>query len=179
MRLLCQNYLMPLLFHPGVSTVKEMFLLYAKWSLLSLLAAMKNASSCNSYSNFRGKQLCHFSGFTDVVRIINSERKKACLLVSVWWNTPCLPAVAVFYRLSLCRCSLLICASLCVIQLAVPTVPPRFLTSGSWDVTALCALDETAGKMYVKAALEWGWRDVEGGEVPGEGGGGQITAERL
>lgn len=73
---------MPLLSHPDVSTVKEMFLLYAKWTLLSLLAAVKNASSCNFYSNFRGKQLCHFSGFTDVVRIINSERKKGlCLLV--------------------------------------------------------------------------------------------------
>uniref|UniRef100_A0A7N6BVN1 Dipeptidyl-peptidase 6b n=1 Tax=Anabas testudineus TaxID=64144 RepID=A0A7N6BVN1_ANATE len=32
---------------------------------------------------------------------------------------------------------------------AIPSVPPRFLTSGSWDVTLLCALDEKAGKMYV------------------------------
>uniref|UniRef100_A0AAQ6IT43 Dipeptidyl-peptidase 6b n=1 Tax=Anabas testudineus TaxID=64144 RepID=A0AAQ6IT43_ANATE len=34
-------------------------------------------------------------------------------------------------------------------QPAIPSVPPRFLTSGSWDVTLLCALDEKAGKMYV------------------------------
>uniref|UniRef100_A0A3B4BGE4 Dipeptidyl-peptidase 6b n=1 Tax=Periophthalmus magnuspinnatus TaxID=409849 RepID=A0A3B4BGE4_9GOBI len=33
---------------------------------------------------------------------------------------------------------------------ATPTVPPRFLTSGNWDVTSLCALDEKAAKMYVK-----------------------------
>ncbi|XP_075898617.1 inactive dipeptidyl peptidase 10 [Nelusetta ayraudi] len=39
-------------------------------------------------------------------------------------------------------------------QLAVPTVPPRFLTSGSWDVTALCALDETAGKIYFLSTEE-------------------------
>lgn len=50
---------------------------------------------------------------------------------------------------------LLTCA-LGLIQPAVPTVPPRFLTSGSWDVTALCALDEAAGKMYVKARGGWG-----------------------
>lgn len=40
---------------------------------------------------------------------------------------------------------------LCVTQPAIPSVPPRFLTSGSWDVTLLCALDEKAGKMYVRA----------------------------
>lgn len=56
---------------------------------------------------------------------------------------------------------------LCIIQPAVSTVPPRFLTSGSWDVTALCALDEMAGKMYVKATVcvMWGeglWRMVRG-----------------
>ncbi|XP_041860692.1 inactive dipeptidyl peptidase 10 isoform X1 [Melanotaenia boesemani] len=33
-------------------------------------------------------------------------------------------------------------------QPAIPSVPPRFLTSGSWDVTLLCALDEKAGKIY-------------------------------
>uniref|UniRef100_A0A674PAC8 Inactive dipeptidyl peptidase 10-like n=1 Tax=Takifugu rubripes TaxID=31033 RepID=A0A674PAC8_TAKRU len=38
-------------------------------------------------------------------------------------------------------------------QPAVPTVPPRFLTSGSWDVSSLCALDEEAGKMYVRGTL--------------------------
>ncbi|TKS76676.1 Inactive dipeptidyl peptidase 10 [Collichthys lucidus] len=32
-------------------------------------------------------------------------------------------------------------------QPAIPSVPPRFLTSGSWDVTLLCALDEKAGKI--------------------------------
>lgn len=41
----------------------------------------------------------------------------------------------------------------CVIQPAIPSVPPRFLTSGSWDVTSLCALDDMAGKMYVRATL--------------------------
>uniref|UniRef100_A0A3Q3KQB8 Uncharacterized protein n=1 Tax=Mastacembelus armatus TaxID=205130 RepID=A0A3Q3KQB8_9TELE len=34
-------------------------------------------------------------------------------------------------------------------QSAIPSVPPRFLTSGSWDVTLLCALDEKAGKILV------------------------------
>ncbi|KAF3697244.1 Inactive dipeptidyl peptidase 10 Dipeptidyl peptidase IV-related protein 3 [Channa argus] len=33
-------------------------------------------------------------------------------------------------------------------QPAIPSVPPHFLTSGSWDVILLCALDEKAGKMY-------------------------------
>lgn len=42
---------------------------------------------------------------------------------------------------------------LCVMQPAIPSVPPRFLTSGSWDVTLLCALDEKAGKMYVRATV--------------------------
>lgn len=42
---------------------------------------------------------------------------------------------------------------LSVLQPAVPTVPPRFLTSGSWDVSSLCALDEEAGKMYVRGTL--------------------------
>uniref|UniRef100_A0AAZ1Y4W0 Dipeptidyl-peptidase 6b n=1 Tax=Oreochromis aureus TaxID=47969 RepID=A0AAZ1Y4W0_OREAU len=32
---------------------------------------------------------------------------------------------------------------------AIPSVPPRFLTSGSWDVTVLCALDEKAGKIVI------------------------------
>ncbi|KAI3357722.1 hypothetical protein L3Q82_016132, partial [Scortum barcoo] len=32
-------------------------------------------------------------------------------------------------------------------QPAIPSVPPRFLTSGSWDVSFLCALDEEAGKI--------------------------------
>uniref|UniRef100_A0A8C4GT28 Inactive dipeptidyl peptidase 10 n=1 Tax=Dicentrarchus labrax TaxID=13489 RepID=A0A8C4GT28_DICLA len=36
---------------------------------------------------------------------------------------------------------------------AIPSVPPRFLTSGSWDVTLLCALEEKAGKMYVRPTL--------------------------
>uniref|UniRef100_A0A3Q0S745 Dipeptidyl-peptidase 6b n=1 Tax=Amphilophus citrinellus TaxID=61819 RepID=A0A3Q0S745_AMPCI len=34
-------------------------------------------------------------------------------------------------------------------QPAIPSVPPRFLTSGSWDVTVLCALDEKAGKYFL------------------------------
>uniref|UniRef100_A0AAZ1X9S9 Dipeptidyl-peptidase 6b n=1 Tax=Oreochromis aureus TaxID=47969 RepID=A0AAZ1X9S9_OREAU len=34
-------------------------------------------------------------------------------------------------------------------QPAIPSVPPRFLTSGSWDVTVLCALDEKAGKIVI------------------------------
>lgn len=38
-------------------------------------------------------------------------------------------------------------------QPAVPTAPPRFLTSGSWDVSSLCALDEEAGKMYVLSSF--------------------------
>uniref|UniRef100_A0A673CQR1 Dipeptidyl-peptidase 6b n=1 Tax=Sphaeramia orbicularis TaxID=375764 RepID=A0A673CQR1_9TELE len=36
---------------------------------------------------------------------------------------------------------------------ATPSVPPRFLTSGNWDVTSLCALDEKAGKMYVRGTV--------------------------
>ncbi|XP_068598933.1 inactive dipeptidyl peptidase 10 [Brachionichthys hirsutus] len=39
-------------------------------------------------------------------------------------------------------------------QPAVPSAPPRFLTSGSWDVTLLCALDETAGKIYFLSTEE-------------------------
>ncbi|XP_033933791.1 inactive dipeptidyl peptidase 10-like, partial [Pseudochaenichthys georgianus] len=39
-------------------------------------------------------------------------------------------------------------------QAAVPSVPPRFLTSGSWDVSSLCALDEEAGKLYFLSAEE-------------------------
>lgn len=42
---------------------------------------------------------------------------------------------------------------LSVLQPAIPSVPPRFLTSGSWDVSSLCALDEEAGKMYVRGTL--------------------------
>ncbi|CAL8319626.1 unnamed protein product [Merluccius merluccius] len=37
-------------------------------------------------------------------------------------------------------------------QPAIPSVPPRFLTSGNWDVTTLCALDEEAGKIYFLSA---------------------------
>ncbi|KAM9343897.1 inactive dipeptidyl peptidase 10 [Pholidichthys leucotaenia] len=39
-------------------------------------------------------------------------------------------------------------------QAAIPSVPPRFLTSGSWDVTVLCALDEKAGKIYFLSTEE-------------------------
>ncbi|XP_016891735.1 inactive dipeptidyl peptidase 10 isoform X2 [Cynoglossus semilaevis] len=39
-------------------------------------------------------------------------------------------------------------------QLAIPSVPPRFLTSGSWDVTMLCAMDEEAGKLYFLSTEE-------------------------
>ncbi|XP_073326603.1 inactive dipeptidyl peptidase 10 [Pagrus major] len=39
-------------------------------------------------------------------------------------------------------------------QPAIPSVPPRFLTSGSWDVTLLCALDEKAGKIYFLSTEE-------------------------
>ncbi|XP_070766132.1 inactive dipeptidyl peptidase 10 [Enoplosus armatus] len=39
-------------------------------------------------------------------------------------------------------------------QPAIPSVPPRFLTSGSWDVSVLCALDEKAGKIYFLSAEE-------------------------
>uniref|UniRef100_A0A3Q3XAT7 Inactive dipeptidyl peptidase 10-like n=1 Tax=Mola mola TaxID=94237 RepID=A0A3Q3XAT7_MOLML len=34
-------------------------------------------------------------------------------------------------------------------QPAFPAVPPRFLTSGSWDIISLCALDEKAGKYFL------------------------------
>uniref|UniRef100_A0A3Q2CQY5 Inactive dipeptidyl peptidase 10-like n=1 Tax=Cyprinodon variegatus TaxID=28743 RepID=A0A3Q2CQY5_CYPVA len=40
-------------------------------------------------------------------------------------------------------------AGLTVQQPAIPSVPPRFLTSGSWDVTLLCALDEEAGRFFL------------------------------
>lgn len=74
---------------------------------------MKNASSCNFYRNFRGKQLCHFSGFTDVVRIINSERKKGlCLLVFSLMK----------YTLSASSCSFLSAVSL-------PLFPPHLCFS--------------------------------------------------
>ncbi|CAL8367075.1 unnamed protein product [Lota lota] len=33
-------------------------------------------------------------------------------------------------------------------QPAIPSVAPRFLTSGNWDVASLCALDEEAGRIY-------------------------------
>ncbi|XP_041097411.1 inactive dipeptidyl peptidase 10 isoform X2 [Polyodon spathula] len=33
-------------------------------------------------------------------------------------------------------------------QATAPTTPSRFLTSGNWDVTSLCALDERRGKIY-------------------------------
>ncbi|XP_077464066.1 inactive dipeptidyl peptidase 10 [Stigmatopora argus] len=39
-------------------------------------------------------------------------------------------------------------------QHSVPSIPPRFLTSGSWDVTSLCALDEKAGKIYFLSTEE-------------------------
>uniref|UniRef100_A0A1A8KGB0 Dipeptidyl-peptidase 10 (Non-functional) n=1 Tax=Nothobranchius kuhntae TaxID=321403 RepID=A0A1A8KGB0_NOTKU len=39
-------------------------------------------------------------------------------------------------------------------QPAIPSVPPRFLTSESWDVTSLCALDEKAGKIYFLSTEE-------------------------
>ncbi|XP_030278594.1 inactive dipeptidyl peptidase 10 [Sparus aurata] len=39
-------------------------------------------------------------------------------------------------------------------QPAIPSVPPRFLTSGSWDVTSLCALDEKAGKIFFLSTEE-------------------------
>ncbi|XP_029282345.1 LOW QUALITY PROTEIN: inactive dipeptidyl peptidase 10 [Cottoperca gobio] len=39
-------------------------------------------------------------------------------------------------------------------QPAIPSIPPRFLTSGSWDVTLLCALDGKAGKIYFLSAEE-------------------------
>ncbi|XP_064155114.1 inactive dipeptidyl peptidase 10 [Anguilla rostrata] len=40
------------------------------------------------------------------------------------------------------------------VQPAVPSVPPRFLTSGNWDVTSLCALDEEQGKIYFLSTEE-------------------------
>ncbi|KAG7472006.1 hypothetical protein MATL_G00104060 [Megalops atlanticus] len=40
------------------------------------------------------------------------------------------------------------------VQPAVPSVPPRFLTSGNWDVTTLCALDEESGKIYFLSTEE-------------------------
>ncbi|XP_028308261.1 inactive dipeptidyl peptidase 10 [Gouania willdenowi] len=39
-------------------------------------------------------------------------------------------------------------------QSAVPSVPPRFLTSGSFDVVSLCALDEQASKIYFLSTEE-------------------------
>ncbi|XP_067384228.1 inactive dipeptidyl peptidase 10 isoform X3 [Channa argus] len=39
-------------------------------------------------------------------------------------------------------------------QPAIPSVPPHFLTSGSWDVILLCALDEKAGKIYFLSTEE-------------------------
>uniref|UniRef100_A0AAQ4RD44 Inactive dipeptidyl peptidase 10-like n=1 Tax=Gasterosteus aculeatus aculeatus TaxID=481459 RepID=A0AAQ4RD44_GASAC len=39
-------------------------------------------------------------------------------------------------------------------QAAIPSVPARFLTSGSWDVISLSALDEKAGKIYFLSAEE-------------------------
>uniref|UniRef100_A0A8C3ADI1 Uncharacterized protein n=1 Tax=Cyclopterus lumpus TaxID=8103 RepID=A0A8C3ADI1_CYCLU len=47
-------------------------------------------------------------------------------------------------------------------QPAIPSVPPRFLTSGSWDVTFLCALDEKAGKMYVIVTVCGDGVDLDG-----------------
>ncbi|KAL1020702.1 hypothetical protein UPYG_G00003540 [Umbra pygmaea] len=39
-------------------------------------------------------------------------------------------------------------------QPAIPSVPPRFLTSGNWDVTVLCALDEDNRKIYFLSTEE-------------------------
>ncbi|XP_066527465.1 inactive dipeptidyl peptidase 10 [Hoplias malabaricus] len=39
-------------------------------------------------------------------------------------------------------------------QPALPSASPRFLTSGNWDVTALCALDEKNGKIYFLSTEE-------------------------
>ncbi|XP_037121626.1 inactive dipeptidyl peptidase 10 isoform X1 [Syngnathus acus] len=39
-------------------------------------------------------------------------------------------------------------------QPTIPSSPTRFLTSGSWDVTSLCALDEKAGKIYFLSTEE-------------------------
>ncbi|XP_062396256.1 inactive dipeptidyl peptidase 10 isoform X3 [Sardina pilchardus] len=39
-------------------------------------------------------------------------------------------------------------------QPALSSVSPRFLTSGNWDVTSLCALDEEAGKIYFLSTEE-------------------------
>lgn len=47
-----------------------------------------------------------------------------------------------------------------VTQPAIPSVPPRFLTSGNWDVTLLCALDEEAGRMYVSLMASGGSLEV-------------------
>ncbi|XP_067095583.1 inactive dipeptidyl peptidase 10 [Osmerus mordax] len=40
------------------------------------------------------------------------------------------------------------------VQPTGPSGPPRFLTSGNWDVTLLCALDEEAGKIYFLSTEE-------------------------
>ncbi|XP_053705212.1 inactive dipeptidyl peptidase 10 isoform X1 [Synchiropus splendidus] len=45
-------------------------------------------------------------------------------------------------------------AALSAQQPVAPTVPARFLTSGSWDVTSLCALDEASGKIYFLSSEE-------------------------
>ncbi|XP_036447921.1 inactive dipeptidyl peptidase 10 [Colossoma macropomum] len=39
-------------------------------------------------------------------------------------------------------------------QPALPSASPRFLTSGNWDVTTLCALDEKNGKIYFLSTEE-------------------------
>uniref|UniRef100_W5LB56 Inactive dipeptidyl peptidase 10-like n=1 Tax=Astyanax mexicanus TaxID=7994 RepID=W5LB56_ASTMX len=39
-------------------------------------------------------------------------------------------------------------------QPALPSASPRFLTSGNWDVTELCALDEKNGKIYFLSTEE-------------------------
>ncbi|KAJ8016870.1 hypothetical protein DPEC_G00011830 [Dallia pectoralis] len=39
-------------------------------------------------------------------------------------------------------------------QASIPSVPPRFLTSGNWDVTELCALDEDNRKIYFLSTEE-------------------------
>ncbi|XP_061645980.1 inactive dipeptidyl peptidase 10 isoform X1 [Phyllopteryx taeniolatus] len=39
-------------------------------------------------------------------------------------------------------------------QPTIPSISPRFLTSGSWDVISLCTLDEKAGKIYFLSTEE-------------------------
>lgn len=89
-----------------------------------------------------------------MTRFLNSLFSPAVSALNLHPDTHSLYRCTYFYSvyLSLPRrssSSLFLCAP----QPAIPSVPPRFLTSGSWDVTSLCALDEKAGKMYVSATL--------------------------